>query len=152
LGKAGRYAYGHPACYKLGNDGRIRIGTDLNFVKKSSGRPYRLLQVEIKEKRMEKIKKVQEYFLYFMCYSVIGWLYEVFLEVVVYRWGFSNRGVLFGPYCVVYGFGAVILLLSLRPLMDKRIRIGKLCITPMLVFLGIVVITTLVELFASYLM
>lgn len=111
-----------------------------------------MLQVEIKEKRMEKIKKVQEYFLYFMCYSVIGWLYEVFLEVVVYRWGFSNRGVLFGPYCVVYGFGAVILLLSLRPLMDKRIRIGKLCITPMLVFLGIVVITTLVELFASYLM
>ena len=63
------------------------------------------------------MKKVQDYFLYFMLYSVIGWIYEVFLEVVVYRWGFSNRGALFGPYCVVYGFGAVILLLTLSGLM-----------------------------------
>ena len=42
-------------------------------------------------------KKLSEYFLYFMLYSIIGWIYEVFLEVVVDRWGFSNRGVLFGP-------------------------------------------------------
>ena len=49
------------------------------------------------------MKKLQEYFLYFMFYSIIGWCYEVFLEVVVYRWGFSNRGVLFGPYCVISG-------------------------------------------------
>ena len=48
------------------------------------------------------MKKVQDYFLYFVFYSIIGWIYEVFLEVVVYRWGFSNRGALFGPYCIVY--------------------------------------------------
>ena len=30
-------------------------------------------------------KKLSEYFLYFMLYSIIGWIYEVFLEVVVYR-------------------------------------------------------------------
>ena len=36
------------------------------------------------------------YYLYFMMYSVIGWLYEVFLEVVVYKWGFSDRGILTG--------------------------------------------------------
>ena len=40
---------------------------------------------------------VQSYVLYFFFYSVLGWLYEVFLEVVVYRWGFTNRGVLLGP-------------------------------------------------------
>ena len=34
----------------------------------------------------------QKYFLCFVFYSVFGWCYEVFLEVVVYRWGFSNRG------------------------------------------------------------
>ena len=56
--------------------------------------------------RGEQMKKVQDYFLYFMFYSVIGWIYEVFLEVVVYRWGYSDRGVLIGPYCIVYGFGA----------------------------------------------
>ena len=98
------------------------------------------------------MKKVQEYFLYFMLYSIIGWCYEVFLEVVVYQWGFSNRGVLFGPYCVIYGFGALILLFSLGWLMKRKIRVGKLNITPVLVFLGIVAITTVVELAASYIM
>lgn len=34
---------------------------------------------------LSKFKKLQEYFLYFMLYSIIGWIYEVFLEVVVYR-------------------------------------------------------------------
>ena len=36
-------------------------------------------------------RKTAEYFLYFIMYSVFGWLYEVFLEVVVYRWGSSRR-------------------------------------------------------------
>ena len=98
------------------------------------------------------MKKVQDYFLYFMFYSIIGWVYEVFLEVVVYRWGFSNRGVLFGPYCVVYGFGAVILLLTLSGLMKQKRKLGSVNITPVLVFVGIVVITTVIELIASYIM
>lgn len=98
------------------------------------------------------MKKVQEYFLYFMLYSFIGWCYEVFLEVVVYRWGFSNRGVLFGPYCVVYGFGALILMASLNWLKKRKIYVGRISITPVLVFAGIVAITTLVELAASYIM
>ena len=95
---------------------------------------------------------MSEYFIFFMLYSVIGWIYEVFLEVVVYRWGFSNRGVFFGPYCIIYGFGALILIFSLSRLQKKRIYIGKLLVTPLLVFLGIVVITTAVELAGSYIM
>ena len=79
-------------------------------------------------------RKVQEYFFYFMIYSIIGWIYEVFLEVVVYRWGFSNRGVLFGPYCIIYGFGALILIFSLRRFQEKKIVCGKICVTPFLVF------------------
>ncbi len=98
------------------------------------------------------LKKTSQYFLYFIMYSVIGWLYEVFLEVVVYRWGFSNRGVLFGPYCVIYGVGALLLIFSLQKLQKKKIYLGKLCITPILVFLGIVIITTVVELIGSYIM
>ncbi|OUP50887.1 putative ABC transporter permease [Lachnoclostridium sp. An181] len=98
------------------------------------------------------MKKVQEYFLYFMFYSMIGWCYEVFLEVVVYRWGFSNRGALFGPYCVVYGFGALLLILMLGKLKEQKHRIGTINVTPVLVFIGIVVITTVVELIASYIM
>ena len=95
-------------------------------------------------------RKVQEYFFYFMLYSRIGWIYEVFLEVVVYRWGFSNRGVLFGPYCVIFGFGALILIFTLGGLQKKKIYLGKILATPLLVFVGIVVITTVVELIGSY--
>ena len=102
--------------------------------------------------KQKKLRTVSEYFIYFMMYSVIGWIYEVFLEVVVYRWGFSNRGVLFGPYCIIYGFGALILILSLSWLQRRRIYAGRLLITPFLVFIGIVVITTVVELIGSYIM
>ena len=55
-----------------------------------------------------------------MIYAVIGWLYEVFLEVVVYRWGFTNRGVLFGPYCPVYGFGALLFIFLVYPMIRKK--------------------------------
>ena len=60
------------------------------------------MEAKTKEK---KLQMVQRLFLYFMMAAVIGWCYEVFLEVVVYHWGFHNRGVLFGPYCPVYGVG-----------------------------------------------
>lgn len=97
-------------------------------------------------------KKTAEYFIYFMLYSIIGWIYEVFLEVVVYRWGFSNRGVLFGPWCAVYGFGALILFALLGRLQKKKLYIRKIPVTPILVFIGIVLIATFVELIASYIM
>lgn len=83
---------------------------------------------------MEMIRKVRQYYLYFMMYSVIGWLYEVFLEVVVYRWGFSNRGVLYGPYCLIYGVGALVLLFTLRGLQRRKRYLGRLYLTPFLVF------------------
>lgn len=96
--------------------------------------------------------KAERYFFYFLSYSVLGWLYEVFLEVVVYRWGFSNRGVLFGPYCPIYGVGALVLVLSLRKLRDLDIRIGKLPVTPLLIFAASGAIATAIELVGSYVM
>jgi len=55
---------------------------------------------------MKKERLPEFYFLCFFAYSVLGWCYEVFLEVVVYRWGFSNRGFLFGPYCPAFNWTA----------------------------------------------
>lgn len=103
---------------------------------------------------MEKktLRKAEELFLFFLAVSMLGWLYEVILEVFIYRWGFSNRGVLLGPYCVVYGAGSLVLLFCLGGLLRRRIAIGRINITPILVFLAIVLLTTLVELGASYLM
>jgi len=95
---------------------------------------------------MEKVKK---YFIYFMLYAIFGWCYEVFLEVVIYRWGFSNRGILFGPYCPVYGVGALAFLFTVYPLIkDKELK-KKLFMIP-IVFLLTMLIATAIELVTSY--
>ena len=60
--------------------------------------------------------EIKKYFIYFVLFSIIGWLYEVFLELFIYNNGFVNRGFLFGPYCPVYGFGAIIFILALNKL------------------------------------
>lgn len=91
-------------------------------------------------------------FLFFLLVSILGWIYEVFLEVVVYRLGFSNRGVLKGPYLPVYGCGALAMLFCLKNLMKKKIKVSKINITPAIVFVGIMAITTFIELIASYIM
>ena len=92
-------------------------------------------------------RKWQHIFLAFFVSAMLGWIYEVFLEVVVYQWGFSNRGFLFGPYCPVYGFGALLILGTLLPVRDKR-----RWYSPLLVFLGTVLLTTALELCTSYAM
>lgn len=87
--------------------------------------------------------------IWFTMYSVIGWIYEVFLEVVVYRWGFTNRGVLFGPYCPVYGFGALAFILLVYPLIRNKEFKVRLKWMPV-VFLLCMLIATLMELGTSY--
>ncbi len=95
------------------------------------------------------MKKINNYILYFMFYSIIGWLYEVFLEVVVYKWGFSNRGVLFGPYLPVYGFGALIFIFLIYPLIKTKTFPQKLHYIP-LIFIGCMASATILELITSY--
>ncbi len=92
-------------------------------------------------------KKLSYIFLAFLAYAVLGWCYEVVLEVFIYRWGFSNRGFLFGPYCPVYGFGALLLLFCLNGVKNQ-----KKWYSPILVFLGTVFLTTALELATSYAM
>ncbi len=103
------------------------------------------------QSKESKLDAVSSFAVYFMLYSVIGWCYEVFLEVVVYRWGFTNRGVLFGPYTPVYGVGALAFLLLVYPIIRKRKAKEKLMFIP-LVFLLCMLIATSIELAASYIL
>ena len=48
--------------------------------------------------------KIEQYFLCFMIYSMIGWLMEVIVTFVEDK-KFVNRGFLIGPYCPIYGWG-----------------------------------------------
>ncbi|ULQ60946.1 putative ABC transporter permease [Brucepastera parasyntrophica] len=53
-------------------------------------------------------------FILFILYSVIGWLCEVVYVLITQR-KFVNRGILRGPVCPIFGFGALIIVFCLEP-------------------------------------
>lgn len=95
--------------------------------------------------------KFGEYIIYFTFYSVLGWIYEVVLETFIYGWGFSNRGVLFGPYCPIYGVGALLFLFTVDPLIRGKEIYKRFMYIPV-VFILCMVIATVVELAGSYIL
>lgn len=56
---------------------------------------------------------VARYFLYYLIYSVLGYICEV-IYVGICTKKIADRGYLYGPLCPIYGFGALIILLSLE--------------------------------------
>jgi uncharacterized membrane protein len=53
-------------------------------------------------------------FLYFMIYSFFGWVCEVvYCSILARKW--INRGFLNGPYCPIYGMGAILVISLLTP-------------------------------------
>lgn len=83
---------------------------------------------------------LENYLLYLMIYSVSGWIYESTLCSLKER-KLINRGFLNGPYCPIYGCGAVLDILIL----------GKIENPILLFFLGAIVTCTL-EYITSYVM
>ena len=84
---------------------------------------------------------VCKYFLYFIIYSFLGW----FMEVCVSLWNkhkFINRGFLIGPYCPIYGWGCLAIILVVGK--DTNDILG--------VFLKAILICSLLEYFTSYFM
>lgn len=94
--------------------------------------------------------KKEKVFICFMLYSMIGWFYEVFLEVVIYRWGYTDRGVLFGPYCPVYGVGATIFIFAFYQY--KKDTGKNPVLKVLLLFLGCMFIATFIELITTYIL
>ena len=52
------------------------------------------------------------YFLLFFIYSVLGWITETTYASIKQK-KLVDRGFLIGPYCPIYGFGAIIGILYL---------------------------------------
>ena len=71
---------------------------------------------------------------------------------MVYRIGFSNRGILFGPYCPIYGVGALTFLLCFGRLMKKKEPAWLRYVKPLLIFTGCMLVATGIELATSYLL
>jgi uncharacterized membrane protein len=56
--------------------------------------------------------RIEIVFLWFLTYSIFGWIYETILCSIKKK-RFINRGFLNGPYCPIYGCGAVLDILLL---------------------------------------
>ncbi len=82
--------------------------------------------------------KMTQYIFCFVIGSFVGWLYEIAMGFIVWK-HYMDRGVLHLPLCPIYGFGAFVIMAFLR----KRRNL------PMIFLYG-VVISTAVELGASY--
>lgn len=56
---------------------------------------------------------IRVYFLLFLTYSFLGWTMEVIGKLIQYK-RFINRGFLIGPYCPIYGTGALLITFLLK--------------------------------------
>ena len=58
------------------------------------------------------------YFILFLIYSFLGWAIEVIVTFYKDK-KFVNRGFLLGPYCPIYGFSSIVMILYLNRYRDK---------------------------------
>ena len=65
----------------------------------------------IREKTSKDI--IIEYIIYFFIYAFLGWIMEVIYALFIHG-HFVNRVFLFGPICPIYGFGAIILIMTTK--------------------------------------
>lgn len=78
-------------------------------------------------------------FIYFFIYAIIGWICEVVYCSIPEK-KFINRGFLNGPYCPIYGVGALIIITFLMPYVRD----------PILVFFIGVILTSTLEYITSW--
>ena len=109
--------------------------------------PCAEMEMLVMEKTLEKIKEI---LIYFICFSFIGWIYEGLLFIVEDHL-LVNRGVLYGPWLPVYGFGGFIIFGLFHKLKNKEVKIKKLNIRPLLLFVYMTLMATFIELSTTYL-
>ena len=66
------------------------------------------------------LTQIKIYFLLFIIYSILGWLMEIIHARVTLK-RFVNRGFLIGPYCPIYGCGAILITVLLNGLKNNVI-------------------------------
>lgn len=89
---------------------------------------------------MTVLQVIETWFLWLIIYSFVGWVYESILCSITNK-KLINRGFLNGPYCPIYGCGALLILLILGRLHN-----------PVLLFFAGALVTCSLEYFTSYIM
>ena len=84
---------------------------------------------------------IEIYFLLFISYAFLGWCMEVTCKFIQYK-KFINRGFLIGPYCPIYGWGALAITILLKRYMED----------PLALFVMSTLICSIIEYLTSYFM
>lgn len=84
---------------------------------------------------------IEIYFLLFISYAFLGWCMEVTCKSIQYK-KFINRGFLIGPYCPIYGWGALAITILLKRYMED----------PLVLFVMSTIICSIIEYLTSYFM
>ena len=82
------------------------------------------------------------YFFMFYCYSILGWIIECINCSILQKKIVYDRGFLIGPYCPIYGIGAMYMYFFLNRYYNE----------PITLFVMAVVGTSVIEYITSYLM
>lgn len=90
---------------------------------------------------MEILHTIEIYFLLFITYAFFGWLMEVICKLIQEK-RFINRGFLIGPYCPIYGWGALAITILLKKYLDD----------PIALFFMSVIICSVIEYLTSYIL
>jgi len=79
-------------------------------------------------------------FLCFIFYSFLGWIIEVLYHIYKDK-RFINRGFLYGPICPIYGFSAIILIITLENIKH-----------PLVIFIIGSIVASIIEYITGYLL
>lgn len=63
------------------------------------------------------MEELRNMFILFMIYSLIGWIIEI-IDIYILSKKVINRGFLIGPYCPIYGIGAILMTWLLKGTTD----------------------------------
>ena len=63
---------------------------------------------------------ITEIFWLFLIYSFLGWIFEAVVGTIKNK-RFTNRGFSTGPFCMIYGFAAAVMQITLADLTDNPV-------------------------------
>jgi len=98
------------------------------------------------------VNAFQRLFYFFILFSFLGYLGEVIVFPFYYGHFREWQGPLHGPWLPLYGFGGVALIVLLGQLRNRRIKLGRINIMPVLVFVLGFFTVSVVEFVGSWLL
>ena len=108
-----------------------------------------ILALVINNFPLEEPMSIFNYVNWFFMYSFLGYLLECIVLTIEYKKPVVDRGFGHGPFCIIYGFGAVGACLLLSPLSDHPVELYTASMT-MATTMELITANVMIRLFGSF--